>query len=102
MNNHLHIEKQVTVTTKLRKVRIIEVRDCDLRFRKTTQSSPKFCAQCAGISVMMTANSAARISATGIEAITELVELGEIHFTDGEAGLFVWLNSIVEHPSRRA
>jgi hypothetical protein len=96
MGNHLYIEKQTTVRTKLRKIRIVEVRECDLGFRKMASGSPQICAECAGISMMMTADSAARISAIGIDAIYELVELGEVHSTDGEAGLLVCLNSIVE------
>jgi hypothetical protein len=96
MGNHLYIEKQTTVRTKLRKIRIIEVRECDLGFQKMARGSPQICAQCAGNSMMMTADSAARISAIGIDAINELVELGEVHSTDGEAGLLVCLNSIVE------
>lgn len=49
---------------------------------------------------MMTADSAARISDMGIDAINELVELGEVHSTDGEAGLLVCLNSIVERATK--
>ena len=35
---------------------------------------------------MMTPDSAAKISAIAIDAISELVEAGETHYTEGDAG----------------
>lgn len=102
MKSDLYIEKQTTVVTKLKRVRIIEVRECGLGFGKSVGRSLDMCSQCPGMSMMMTPASAAQISAVGIDAISELVQLGEIHFTDGEAGLLVCLNSIVERPARRS
>jgi hypothetical protein len=101
MSSLLYIEKQTTVTTKLRKVRIIEVRECDLRFGKAARSSLEICTQCPGVSMMMTPDSAAKVSAIGIDAICQLVEAGEIHSAEGNAGLLVCLNSIVERDGRR-
>jgi hypothetical protein len=101
MSSQLYIEKRTTVITKLRKVRIIEVRECNMRFGKTARGSLEICAQCVGVSMMMTAASAAKISGIGIEAVSQLVEAREIHFAEGEAGLLVCLNSIAQHYGRR-
>jgi len=96
MSSHLYIEKTTTVTTKLRRVRIIEVRECNLRFGKPARSSLETCTKCAGVSILMTPASAAGISAIEIEAICRLVEAGEIHFTLGDAGPLVCLTSLME------
>jgi len=101
MSRYLFVEKRTTVITTLRKVRIIEVRECDLRFGKTARGSPEICTQCAEASMMMTPASAAKISAITIDAICKLVEAGTIHSAEGDAGLMVCLNSIVERDGRR-
>ena len=101
MSSRLYIEKHTTVTTKLRRVRIIEVRECDLRFGKSVRGSLDICTKCASLSRMMTPDSAAKLSSIGVGAICHLVEAGEIHFTEGDAGLLVCLNSIVEREGGR-
>ena len=102
MSSHLYIEKQTTVITKLRKIRIIEGRECNLRFGKPARSSLETCTKCAGVSILMTPTAAAKISAIEIEAICRLVEAGEIHFTLRDAGPLVCLTSLMErdHASR--
>ena len=81
MSSRIYIEKQTTVTTRLRKVRVIKVRERNLRFGKPRRSPLESCTECAGVSVMMTPDSAAKVSVIGIEAVCQFVEAGEIHFT---------------------
>jgi hypothetical protein len=96
MSRHLYIEKQTTVITKVRRVRITEVRESILRFGKPAQSLLEICTECAGVSMMMTPDSAAKLGAIGIDAICQFVEAGEIHFREGDAGLLVCLTSVME------
>src|SRR5258708_37368683 len=96
MSRRLYIEKQTTVITKVRRFRITEVRESKLRFGKPAQSLPEICTQCAGVSMMMTPDSAARIGAIGIDAICQFVEAGEIHFTEGEPRFPACLTWVME------
>jgi hypothetical protein len=95
MSHRIYAEKQATIITKLRKVRIITVQERNLRFRKPALSLPTTCPECGEGSLMLSPDSAAKISALEVRAICRLVEAGAIHFTEGDAGLLVCLTSVM-------